>query len=93
MIPMVMRLKATEREEGSMKGVNLWIPLFLVWILLLPFIILAALAWCVLRLVGLTSEGARNAARLMEAGVDVLSKIDGLEVDVRNDDSRFILHF
>ena len=93
MIPMVMRLKAMERKGGSMKGINLWVPLFLVWILLLPFLILAALAWGILRMVGTASEDARNAARLMEAGVDILSKIDGLEVDIRNDDSRFILHF
>ena len=76
-----------------MKGVNIWIPLFLIWIVLLPVILLVALAWCVLRLAGTASEAAGNAARLVEAGMAVLNKIDGLEVDVRNADSRFILHF
>lgn len=88
-----MRLQALEYEDGRKKGVNLWLPLFLIWLILLPVILLVSIGWAVLRLVGLISDGARNAARLIEAGVCVLNKIDGLEVDVRSHDSRFILHF
>ena len=90
---MMMRLRVHERKEGKNRGVNLWLPLFLFWVLLLPLILPAALTWGILRLIGTVNSGALNVARFMEAGIDVLKNIDGLEIDIRSEDSRFILHF
>ncbi len=93
MIPMVMRLKAMELKEGRKRGLNLWIPLFLVWILLSPLFLIGLVVWLILRLLGLVLDGPRNVACLLEAGIDVLRKIDGMQIDVCNRDSHFILHF
>ena len=92
-IPVTMRLKVMEKKNGRWKGVNLWLPLFLLWILLLPLFLLAFAAWILLRLLGTAFPGPMNAARFIEAGCDVLRKISDLRIDIRSHDSRFILHF
>ena len=53
MIPLLMRLKIVEDDRNK---INLWLPLFLIWIillavmiLLLPFILVAALIFWILR--------------------------------------------
>jgi len=95
MIPMVMRLRATEVDPktGRHSGVNLWLPLFLVWILALPLALLIFLAWAFCKPWASRSASMDRFTRTIEAGAAVLGKIDGLRIDVRSRDSRFILHF
>ena len=90
MIPMVMRL---EIREGNKRGINLWLPLFLLWILLLPLILLILLGWMILKTVSGIADSANHAALFIEAAVAVLRELDKLYVDIRTRDSRVRLHF
>ncbi len=90
MIPMVMRL---EIREGNKRGINLWLPLFLLWILLLPLILLILLGWMILKTVSGIADSAIHAALFIEAAVAVLRELDKLYVDIRTRDSRVRLHF
>ena len=90
MIPMMMRLSIRRPAAEGGSRINLWIPLILAWLLLLPVFVLAILAWAILRIL---SPATLRIARILEAAGGVLWKIDGLRIDVRSRESRFILHF
>ena len=92
MIPMVMRLVVS--DSGSSKsGVNIWLPLFLVWILLLPVLVLCLLLWLILSSLAQFSPVLHHGVKSLGAAADVLWNLDGLRVDIRNRNSRFVLHF
>ena len=93
MIPMFLTLVVVQPKEEGGRNLRLWLPLFLVWILLLPIILIAVLVWGLLRLAALGSDVALRGALAMEAAVKVFWYLDGLRVDIRGRDSRFILHF
>ncbi len=88
-----MRLLVRQSADDKKPvNVNLWIPLFLVWILLLPlFIIIAVLVLCLL-IVSSFSPPARTGLRYVKAAMAVLSTLSGLKVEVRDKNSQFILH-
>ena len=83
MIPLNMRLKV----RGEKGGINLWIPLVVLWILLLPAAILAFVVWVILRVAGTVSSGAEGAARIVSGAGAVLWRLGGLKVDIRSSDS------
>ncbi len=92
MIPMVMRLFVS--DTGSERSrVNIWLPLFLVWILLLPVIVLCLLLWLILSSLARYSAVLQHGAKCFGAAAVVLWKLHGLRIDIRNRESRFILHF
>ena len=88
MIPMLMRLKIV--EEGKNK-INLWLPLFLLWIillavmiLLLPFILIAALVFWILR----------NDIRILLVYprlYSVLRSLSGLAVQIEEENKKVFL--
>jgi hypothetical protein len=89
MIPWNLRLKV-KRDGG---GVNLWIPLVVVWILLLPPAILVFIAWLILRIVGSANPEAAGAARIIAASAVVLWRLGGLKVKVRSAESDVTFRF
>jgi hypothetical protein len=76
MIPMVAAVSINgDREHGF----RLWIPLALVWLLLLPIVLLLlplALLACAL--------GAVNPLRAMKTFWDILSALNGLDIEVQS---------
>ena len=93
MIPMAMRLKVRRKTEDGERGVNLWIPLVFAWILLLPVFVLIAVVWLLLRALSPMSGEILRVVSFIESAAAVLWKIDGLRIDVRDRESRFVLHF
>jgi hypothetical protein len=74
MIPMVLAVRVHAHPD---KAVRVWIPLFLVWLLLLPFVlVLAPIAMIVALVLGF------NVWRGTGAIVSVFTGLSGLRVDV-----------
>jgi hypothetical protein len=92
MIPMVMRLLISDSSSGK-SGVNIWLPLFLVWILLLPVIVICLFLWLVLRSLARFSPALRHGAKSIGAAAVVLWNLHGLRIDFRSRESLFVLHF
>jgi len=95
MIPLVMRLvvSGTDSKNRNKGMVNLWLPLFILWILILPLIVIVLTLWIVLCMFAGTSPTAMRLEKIIRAGALVVWNISGLRVDVRSSDSRFVLHF
>lgn len=90
MIPMFMRLVVRE-DDG--KGVNIWLPLFLIWILLLPLFVLLMTVWVFARLAAQLTHASGRCAGILEAAAALVWNMNGLRVDVHDRKSRFVLHF
>lgn len=92
MIPLFLRLAISDRSTEK-NNINLWLPLFLIWILLLPVALLALAAWLLIRAVALVNPAAMLPARIIQAAVMIIWKLNGLRIEVRSHDSRVLLHF
>lgn len=95
MIPMVMSLVVwdSKKKNGKTGGLRLWLPLFLIWILILPLILVILITWAFIALLAWTSPGMKRFGRIIKAGALIMWNINGLQVDIRNRDSKFVLHF
>jgi hypothetical protein len=87
--PMLMRLKIINPE----RRVNLWLPLFLVWIFL--FLIALALSplICVLVILLWSSRWGEMLLLLGPAIYRMLCALHGLEVDIRNPNEIVLIYF
>lgn len=90
MLPMIMRLKVS-REEG--RGVNLYIPLIIVYLLLLPFILIALPFGWLWYNRAVEKEGASGKAsiRMVPAVLSLLGSLSGTEVEFSDSKSEIIL--
>ena len=90
MLPMILKLgiPRTGREP-----VNLYLPLFLIWILLLPFALLAV--FFMLIAAGLTwgSGHGRTILVMIPMIGTVLWNLHGLQIDVRDEDTNIYMVF
>lgn len=90
MIPTIMRLKI---KDGKKKGLNLWIPLFIIWILLLPLALVVFIVWLFLHAFShLNSKIALGAAALTFAFI-ALCNLRGLRVNVKSGNDDVIVYF
>jgi hypothetical protein len=87
--PMLMRLKILNPEHH----INLWLPLFLVWIFL--FLIALALSplICVLVILLWTSRWGEMLLLLGPALYRMFCALNGLEVDIRRPDEIVLIYF
>ena len=92
MIPMVMRLVVSDNSSEK-SAVNIWLPLFLIWILLLPLLVLCLFLWLILSSLARFSPVLQHGAKSLGAAAVVLWNLHGLRVDIRNRESLFVLHF
>ena len=83
MIPLWAQIRV---QTGQGRGVRLWLPLFLAWLLLL---VLAPLWLPVLLVVALFSWV--NPWRYLALGWGVLSGLHGLDVDVKSPDANVLI--
>lgn len=91
MIPMMMRLKVS-REKG--RGINLYIPLILLYLLLLPFLIIAIPLgwWWYNRAVEREGDEKRKASvQMIPAIFALFSALSGTEIEVSSKQSEIIL--
>jgi LytS/YehU family sensor histidine kinase len=91
MLPMILRLKVI-REEG--RGINLFIPLILVYLLLLPFFVIAIPLgwWWYNRAMEREGNEKRKASvRMIPSLFALFSAMSGTEVEVSNKQSEIIL--
>ncbi len=90
MIPLFCRLKV---KPAGKKGVNLWIPLFLLWILLLPLGLLVFTIWLVLHALSHLNRGiALGAAALATAGI-ILWYLKDLQIQAKTEKDEIHLYF
>lgn len=84
MIPMVARLQARDRQDREF---NLWIPLMIFWILLLPVAVLVApliFLACLLR--------RTNPFRVLPAIWEALSALKGTHLEFNHPKSSGLIH-
>jgi hypothetical protein len=74
MIPMMAVLRVERRQR---RNVRLWLPLFLLWLLVLPVLVVALPVAAVISL-----AYGRNPMRLFAAYWNVLSAIPGSQIEV-----------
>ena len=90
MIPLFLKLQIPRKDQ---RPVNLYLPLFLVWLLLLPFVIL--LAPLVLLMAALTwSAGfGRFLLLLLPMTAALIWNLQGLMVDIKDGNDKIYLFF
>jgi hypothetical protein len=90
MIPLFCHLKVKPRGKN---GVNLWIPLFLLWILLLPLGVLVFTVWLALHALSHLNSGiALGAAALATAG-KILWHLRDLQIQVKTEKEEIHIYF
>ena len=88
MIPMIMRIHITEENK---KKVRLILPLFIVWILVLPFIILLTPFVLLAALVLWPSGNGKRILRTGPALYSVISALSSLHIQVEKPDSKVLI--
>jgi hypothetical protein len=88
MIPMIMRLHIMEENKNK---VRLYLPLFLVWILLLPFVILLTPFVLLAALVLWPSGRGKNILRAGPAFVAILSALSDLHIHIEKPGSKVLI--
>jgi len=86
MVPMIMRLKIFEEER---RNINLYIPLFLLYLLVLPLLGIAlpfVLLWYFL-------AAKRASLAIIPAFFALLVAVSGTEIEVKSDRTEVILKF
>ena len=88
MIPMIMRIHI---KESNKKKVRLILPLFLVWLLILPFIIILTPFVLLAALILWTSGYGKTILRAGPALISVLSALSHLYIQVEKPDSKILI--
>ena len=89
MIPLMLKLRITEKNR---RGVNLWFPIFLLWIIVLPLLALAA---PVIFLVTLLSWPAGRGRMIMFSYFMIFKSIwymSGLKIDVESQEKTIFIN-
>jgi uncharacterized RDD family membrane protein YckC len=90
MIPLFCHLKV---KPSGKNGVNLWIPLFLLWILLLPLGVLLFAVWLVLHALSHLHYGiALGAAAVATAG-KIFWNLRDLQIQAKTEKEEIHLYF
>jgi hypothetical protein len=88
MIPMIMRIHIV---EGNKKKARLILPLFIVWLLLLPFVILLTPFVLLAALILWPSGYGKTILRAGPALVSVISALSNLHIQVEKPGSNILI--
>ncbi|MGH0052907.1 MAG: hypothetical protein ACQ5SW_05925 [Sphaerochaetaceae bacterium] len=88
MLPMLLHLKV----HGGTTSFGFYIPLGLVYLLLVPILILGAVAILVLLMIPETSKLTRSYLPLIRALPTLLSASIGTEIEVKSDKKDILIH-
>ena len=87
-IPMIMRIRVQEAEG---RHVRLFIPLFLVWLLLFPLLLLAAPFILIAAAVTWRSGYGRILLGLYPLLISVIGTLSGLHIQVESPDNQTLI--
>lgn len=87
-IPIWIRIRVVEKNQ---KKVNLLIPLFLIWLLLLPFLILAALLLLVAAVVLWPWGYGRTLLAVIPMVLFLIWSMPGLHVQIESKENRTLI--
>ena len=87
MLPMLLRVKI--RDDARSFG--FYLPMVLIYLLLLPVVLLGAIAVAILLAIPETSKQARSYLRLLLALPSLLSASIGTEVDIQSDTKDIVI--
>ena len=87
-LPSIIRIKVKNEEN---KGVNLYIPMFLIYLLLLPVLVLLILIWLLFSLFTAGTSRGRLVFNLGPALYTLICSTRGTEVNVKDKNSVVIL--
>ncbi len=90
MLPMILKLGV---PTGGRKPVHLYLPLFLVWILLLPFALLAIFFMLIAAGLSWSSGYGRTILLMIPMIGAVLWNLHGLQIDVHGGDTNVYMVF
>lgn len=88
MIPLILRIHIVERQK---KKIGLIIPLFLVWLLLLPFAIILTPLVLLAALIGWPSDYGKTIISAGPALLAVLCALSDLRVQVEGDENKVLI--
>jgi len=89
MIPMILRIKV---KDGK-KGVNLWIPLFLIWILLLPLVAIVFITWLLLHALSHLHYKVALGAAGLSLAIRSLFNLKDLRIEVKSGNDDILVYF
>lgn len=84
MLPMIIRLKVKSDEK---RGINLFLPMLVIYILLLPFVLLAIPLWLLYSLFAADTGKGKMVFQMVPAAFALLCATRGTEVIVDDNDS------
>lgn len=87
--PLLMRLKTIDRDHH----VNLWLPLFLVWILLLAIAIALSPIVCILAIILWPFGWGETLVLLGPALYRIVCSLRGLSIDIRKPNQVVLIYF
>ncbi len=90
MLPLILKINIKEKDN---KGFRLWLPLFLIWLILLPF---AIVGWVLLIVIGILATPLGHGRKFIFGPIAlmrVLFSLRGLKVDVDSADDRVFVEF
>jgi hypothetical protein len=90
MIPMILQLKIPRTGKPP---VNLYLPLFLIWLLLLPFALLVVLLMLIVSGLTWTTGHGRTILFMIPMIGALLWNLGGLRIDVKDRDSQIYMSF
>ena len=88
MLPLLIRLKVRDDES---KGVNLYLPMFLIYLLLLPIVLLVIPIWLLFSLLFLGTEKGKRVFHMLPALYVLVCASRGTEINVEEKNSIVIL--
>ena len=90
MIPMVLDMEIIH-EKG--KKIRLWLPLFLIWILLLPLFVLVFAVLVIAGIIAWITGYGRSVLAIIPLICESLWNLGGLKVDVEGEEEKVFIEF
>jgi hypothetical protein len=92
MIPLMIRLNIKRKDQKGQEGFNLWLPLFLIWLIALPLILLLTPIILIAALVLWPTGKGRYILFLYLAIFRLTWHMSGIKIDIQSDKKIFCLN-
>ncbi len=87
-LPFYMRIKIKEEDK---RGINLYMPMILIYLILIPFILLALPFWLIYSLAAAGTDKGKMVLNIVPAAYIFLCSSKGTEINVKDKKSEVIL--
>jgi hypothetical protein len=92
MIPLMIKLNIKRKDQKGQEGFNLWLPLFLIWLIALPLILLLTPIILIAALVLWPTGKGRYILFLYLAIFRLTWHMSGIKIDIQSDKKIFCLN-